>query len=132
MTTYADQTDYPKIFSDTYWGNTRYEDALDLPDEIIKNRNDFAERFKIKTNITHKKRKHTNIINQIKNQFFWLEHMKGQTCDHVEFYDNGIAVIGVSSNYNNFDEISWVEAGFHQIDPLYALDSHTFAIQLFY
>lgn len=132
MTTFADQTDYPKVFSDTYWGNTRYQNAMDLHEQIIQNRNEFVERFKIQSNITHKKRKHTNIKNQIKNQFFYLEHMKGQTTDHIEYYDNGIAVIGISSNYDDNDEIAWADAGFHKIDPLYSLDSTTFAIQLFY
>lgn len=128
---YAKQTNYPKIFSNTYWGETR--DGIDLPDEIIQNRNKFVEDNKIKTNITYSRRKRINQKKQIKYQFYFLEHMKGQTTDHIEYYDNGISVIGISSNYgDNHDEIAWVDAGFHKIDPLYSLDSTTFAIQLFY
>lgn len=130
MTTYANQTAYPKIFSNTYWGAT--EDGIDLPEQIIQNRNKFVEDNKIKTNITYSRQKRITQKKQIKNQLFFLEHMKGQTTDHIEFYDNGISVIGLSSNYNDSDEMAWVDAGFHKIEPLYTLDSTTFAIQLFY
>lgn len=130
---YADQTAFPKIFSNTYWGETRFQDHIDLPDEIIQNRNKFVEDNKIKTNITYSRQKRITQKKQIKNQLFFLEYMKGQTTDHIEYYDNGISVIGISSNYgDNHNEMEWVNAGFHKIDPLYTLDSTTFAIQLFY
>ena len=132
MTTYADQTDFPKIYSKTYWGSFKYEPTSPDLTEVIKNRNEFAVNKKIKSSINYAKTRTTQ-KKQIQNQFYFLQNMKQQYVDHIEYFDTGISVIGISSAYDsNNDEEVWQAAGFKKNAPLYSKDQTTYSIELFY
>ena len=70
----CDYTKYPKVFENTWWGQSVY----DIPEKnIIENRNLFVEEF----NILKKK----TFLKKL-NNFGWLEKDDSRSFDHNESY----------------------------------------------
>ena len=114
MTSYADQTAYPKIFSKVYWGWSEMSEQLE--DIIVSNRNRFITDFDI---VRYKsKSKIPAYIDIIINPSY---------IDHSEVYHNtdGDYVI-ISSPYGSHKAEEHLEKGWTEIYPIYATHARTF------
>jgi len=124
-THWSDLTNYPKIYSHTYWGNFPIYPSWGTPrtnypeDELIVNRNRFIDDFQI----ANRRFKHGcraapyNAFCTLLNSMKWA--------DHKEFYTtrmgDSICIISQSSQYDAAAE----DAGFIKIYPLYCQSQST-------
>lgn len=117
---YSKYTNYPRLFSNTYWGNFATENGPDA--QIVANRNKFVQEYGI---LKHRQDypKYLSRIFGFKNGFF--EYV-GDFWDHVEVYETPNTYVIVSSPYvaAGFDEIP---VQFTNICPIYATGATTFA-----
>lgn len=128
---YCEMTKYPEFFREVYWGAFKCNEEDGYMKPIFENRNRFIENF-----ITIKK----NIYRAVKckqQDFFELVferlELDGVHTDHLEYYDTGYSLIGISSHYcSELDHATWQKYGFRLIDPLYAPDQSTYMYEYFY
>jgi len=126
---YADMTNYPDIFRNTYWGVFSCEGREEYMKPIFENRNRFAENFPTIKNANYRKSKHRYFFELI----FERVRREGTSDDHIEYYDTGYSFIGISSHYcDESNHATWQKYGFRLIDPLYAPDQSTYMYEYFY
>ena len=102
-------TNYERIFSKCYWGGFKIADEYK---EIVKNRNLFAEEFKIIKFVNNER------VNKIHDLF-----------DHCELYKCKEGYVYISSPYGNADtyRVEMFEMmGFSKYHKLYSNDSVTY------
>jgi hypothetical protein len=109
---FSNLTKYPTIFKNSYWGGFDAEVASQIDDDILKNRNEFVEEFKIKT-FSGDDRPASG----------------GALFDHCELYKCEGGHIYVTSPYHEHDEIATAK-GFTRYKKLYLPDATTY-IKLF-
>lgn len=106
---FSDLTKLPTLFKNSYWGSFKVEDnTLNLDDDIIKNRNEFAEEFKIKT--------------YLRND---MPVSRSALFDHCELYKCESGYIYITSPYGEYDEIA-TKKGFTRYKKLYLLGTTTY------
>jgi hypothetical protein len=107
-------TEFPKLFEDTYWGRGTLDGLReDEKDEIIKNRNRFAKRYKLKNYVTPMEQTKT-ARDTLLSKF-----------DHAEFYttEDGDKILIVSPYNKSLPQDD--EFGGIKIPPLYNLSCTT-------
>lgn len=116
MSTYAELTNYSKIFKSVYWGNFKAEDCNEDLQQIINNRNKFVDDMNIK-----KVLKSSHILEQIYRNIF------GYCMDHTEYYVTyGGDIVTICSPYtNNHDDI-FLKNGWVKISKLYHKNAETY------
>ena len=116
------QTKYPAIYKNTYWGGFSTNDHHDMA-YIFDNRNKFIETHKIEKVMLGNPRKVSEKVNDM-----IADH--GTTIDHLEVYqDTDKNLIFVISPYMPKDCVQIKELeddGFKMIDPLYFDGAITF------
>ncbi len=111
--TAAEATARPDLYAGTYWGNFRIEREAEITQEIIRNRNRFAEEWKIMA------RSHADIPRPTV--------LGGEDYDHPELYrDADRLFVLVVSNYGH-DIPPPAVLGMKLIAPLYSTDATTYA-----
>ena len=128
---YSDYTDYPEIFSNTYWG-----DFQNAPDEgIIKNRNNFIKDYKIKEYKFGAYKGDSIMLNQI-----GVDQTRKYA--HLEYYIThdgaNIVVISpygsqefISENEDNVDNQYYIQRGWTKIPKLYSQDANTYIKKIY-
>jgi hypothetical protein len=109
---FSDLTERPTLFKNSYWGCFSVEKNTQIDDDIVKNRNEFSEEFKIKTYSGNDR-----------------PISRGTLFDHCELYKCESGYIYVTSPYGEYDEIA-MEKGFTRYKKLYLPDATTY-IKLF-
>lgn len=137
---YYTYTKYPKVFARCYWGNHR--GCLD--DEIIRNRNNFVEKYDLSSRkwrrSGRKERTHFDILYNKDNQYvkpskdYTIYMMTGKNkelrLDHREYYHtktNPKTLISVFSMHTSNDMHELIlSSGYEEIPPIYATDQRTY------
>ena len=138
---YYTYTKNPEVFKRCYWGNNR---GGDISDEIIKNRNDFVEKYNLSTRKWNrsgrKERTHFEILHNKQKQYvkpskdYTIYMMTGENQefrrDHREYYHtktNPKTLIGVfSMNTSDDDHKLILSTGYEEIPPIYATGQRTY------
>jgi hypothetical protein len=107
MTSYSSLTEYPKIYSKTYWGAF----SKDPEQPIIVNRNLFIKKYNIK------------IYKRLNRKMFHFYDYRERILDHVESYitKNKYVIIVTSPYAFNGNSTGWYE-----IEQLYSSYTTTF------
>jgi len=111
---FSDLTKYPTQFKNSYWGCFEAEINTQINDDIIKNRNEFVEEFKIKIYSGGDRPSSGNAL-----------------FDRCELYkcERGYIYVTSPYHYREYDEIA-TEKGFAQYKKLYLPNAITY-IKLF-
>jgi len=134
---YYSQTKYPHIFRNSYWGHHRSLEGCLVPDEIIANRNELIEHFKI-TAYAHKRTKTTEA--QTRVLYGGLTDKRGNTItltgcnahkytgdevdrDHAEYYKTATCIVAFFSQVTSDREHDVILLnGYKQWKSLYWTD----------
>jgi hypothetical protein len=136
-------TEYPKLYSHTYWGTGGRAHEEDL---IIENRNRFATEYNLKSGlskIAQKYREKAGVfkdLNEIKNfkrcndgdKCSFL-HQKDKRQEHIEYYKtNDKKIIAVFSPYDISESMTKMalECGYSLIYPIYSTMANTFVKEI--
>ena len=125
-----EQTKYPKIYTNTYWGN--FKELVNK--EIIDNRNDFVTKYNIKgwKNKSVGKILHEyGYIFKSRERPFLSADKRGFFTDHLELYSTykKNETIGIASyNYTLCEEKQQIllNDGWSEIYPLYGIGDKTY------
>lgn len=124
---YYEHTQYPKVFSKTYWGHfSLHESDLNKMSSIFTNRNQFMIDYHIKDYSRHK-----SISNWLYTQRNGKFHM---FFDHCEIYKTltGEYIILTSPYSHSEDPNDFISVyKFTEIYPLYNDGSKTYLLKLF-
>ena len=127
-------TQYPTIYSASYWGSHSVDDTVPMYTDIILNRNELVEFFSI-TSYAHKTTKNTEVQARIfdgvvldtnnepvpltvynAHKFIGTELHR----HHIEYYKCGRSTLAIFSQHTNECEHALVLLnGYHQWKPLY-------------
>lgn len=120
----AEQTNYPQLFKETYWGCTTESEA-----DIIDNRNSMVEKFNI---LDYHHHKDSAMIGKKyareRNLGYCLQHVQlkySDGFDHLEFYrirGESKKFIMFTSDYNRHD---MSKLGFEKTIPIYHKNATT-------
>jgi hypothetical protein len=111
----ATLTNYPALFRHTYWGCFEISDDSGKPD-IISNRNEFVEEFKIVKQGAGKR------VYRAANRDY-----RGRLEDHQEIYTTaGGGVVIIVSPYSKVISQALLDIGFKQYKQLYHASATTF------
>lgn len=126
---YYDKTNYPEIFSNTYWGQCDYDEQTKEReknlDEIFTNRNNFIINYKIKK---YKTNQPQYLLKHIYKYKYDCQPIISEY-DHVEFYETmDNTYIIVISPYNDGPECDEKlnNLGWTKINNLYSFSGSTY------
>jgi hypothetical protein len=111
---FSDLTKYPTLFKNSYWGCFKAEGNTQIDNDIVKNRNEFVEEFKIKTYSASGRPASGSAL-----------------FDHCELYkcESGYIYVASPYDYREYDEIA-AEKGFARYKKLYLPNAITY-VKLF-
>lgn len=125
-------TDYPKIFSETYWGNFRLKETEEIW-EVINNRNNFIEEYNIVLSTPSKPKGIPQYVSKHLDRNSITEETAGikkGLLDHTEVYENDYQFILVNSPYRDneekFDDTSLLLQGWIKTYMLYHKDANSY------
>lgn len=123
-TKYADLTDYPELFEDTYWGSTGLFGDRQALAPIVASRNAFVEAYDITE-------QHTLYPDELGELYGFKQGFVNTApfWDHIEVYSNEEHYIIVSSPYSNL-YLEDIPEGFRRIAPLYNSGARSFMAKL--
>ena len=116
----SERTKYPNIYKYSYWGN--FKENMDITDEIIGNRNEFKEEYKIKKAFDMPKYIEKHIEEELKTIGF---------IDHLECYKTeDKKYILLSSPYDDIDgtytKAKYEGKGWMMIKQLYSRSAQSY------
>jgi hypothetical protein len=129
--TYAEQTNFPKLYSEVYWGNFRQK----IDPVIRENRNRFPKEYPVKN-----AKSHPLYFRKLLYERSWsiakiLENKELTSINplgHMECYKTPIGWLVVVSPYGITEEKEKIiiEHGFTKIDPLYSAEAVSFVFSI--
>jgi len=132
---YADTTDYPKLFKETYWGRFGVEPKSDIS-LFSKNRNEFAKKYNLnpKSSCTWKIPYEYKMEIRCKGATYTqrAECDRNTDYDHFECYrakvDDVDSLILIISPYSSFVPKSIIEPQWEKVAPLYSSNANTWQL----